>query len=99
MPSNQTSLIQRHSQKLYAVFCPIKILNLTHQAIIDRVKKMGKEFKKLMAENNYELVRSKKHLIWKHKILGGIITTPKTPSDWRALKNIQRDIRKQLRFA
>ena len=57
---------------------------------------MGKEIKKLMKENDYELVRSKKHLIWKHKIFGGMITTPKTPSDWRALKNVQRDIRRQL---
>ena len=57
---------------------------------------MGKEIKKLMKENDYELIRSKKHFIWKHKIFGGMITTPKTPSDWRALKNIQRDIRRQL---
>jgi len=99
MPFNQTSINQRHSQTLCAVFCPIKILNLTHQAINDGVKKMGKEIKKLMKENNYELVRAKKHLIWKHKVFGGMITTPKTPSDWRALKNIQRDIRNQLRTA
>tara|TARA_B100000575_G_scaffold265455_1_gene242025 strand:- start:93 stop:350 length:258 start_codon:yes stop_codon:yes gene_type:complete len=84
---------------LYASFCPLRTLNLTHQAITDGVKKMGKEIKKLMKENNYELVRSKRHLIWKHRIFGGMITTPKTPSDWRALKNIQRDIRNQLRFA
>jgi hypothetical protein len=85
MPFNQPSINQRHSQTLCAVFCPIKILNLTHQAINDGVKKMGKEIKK--------------HLIWKHKVFGGMITTPKTPSDWRALKNIQRDIRNQLRTA
>ena len=99
MKYTKTPLIQKQPQLLCASFCLLKTLNLTHQAINDGVKKMGKEIKKLMKENNYELVRAKKHLIWKHKVFGGMITTPKTPSDWRALKNIQRDIRNQLRTA
>ena len=57
---------------------------------------MGKEIKKRMKKNNYELVRSNKHLVWKHKIFGGTITTSKTPSCKFALKKIQQNINHQL---
>ena len=59
---------------------------------------MGKEIKKLMKKNNYELVRSNKHLVWKHKIFGGTITTSKTPSSRCALKEIQKNINHQLTY-
>ena len=52
---------------------------------------MNKELKKLMKENNFFLLRQKKHLVWKH-ISGGIVTTAKTPSCHRAFKNIVREI-------
>ena len=57
---------------------------------------MGKEIKKLTKKNNYQLVRSNKHLVWKHKVFGGTITTSKTPSCKFALKEIEKNIRHQL---
>jgi len=48
------------------------------------VKQLAKQF-------GYELRRQSKHLIWHHPITGAVVTTAKSPSDWRALRNIQRD--------
>jgi len=50
----------------------------------------------IMKVHQFTLKRSRgKHLIW-HHFSGATVTTAKTPSDHRALKNIQRDIRKEL---
>ncbi len=54
------------------------------------------QLKDLMKINQFTLKRSTgKHLIWKH-FGGATVTTAKTPSDHRALKNIERDIRRAL---
>ena len=53
-----------------------------------------KDIRKLMKNNKYFLFRMKKHAVWKHSITGKIITTPKTPSDIRTLKNIAKEIKK-----
>ena len=58
---------------------------------------MPKELKKLMKKNDFVIHRDKKHLIWKHTD-GAIIVTPKTPSDHRAIKNIMRDIKREVGF-
>ena len=60
---------------------------------------MTKELKKMMKQNDMELVRNKKHLIWKHKTLGFKVTTAKTPSDHRSLKNTMRDINRGYALA
>ena len=38
----------------------------------------------------YELKRQSSHLIWQHQITRAVVTTAKTPSDWRALRNIEK---------
>ena len=60
---------------------------------------MTKELKKMMKKNDMELVRQKKHLIWKHKTLGFLVTTPSTGSDHRGLKNTMRDIKRGYALA
>ena len=48
----------------------------------------------LAASYGYELIRRSRHLIWKHRITGRVVTTSRTPSDHRALKNIESYFRK-----
>lgn len=46
---------------------------------------------RLAKQFGYELRRKSKHLIWQHCQTGAVVTTSATPSDSRALRNIQRD--------
>jgi hypothetical protein len=48
------------------------------------VKQLAKQF-------GYELIRQSKHLIWQHCQTGAIVTTSKSPSDYRAIRNIEKD--------
>jgi len=58
---------------------------------------MNKEVKSLMINNDFYLLRSKKHAVWKHFPTGKIVTTAKTPrSVGNTLLNIQRDIRHEV---
>lgn len=50
-----------------------------------------KDITRLAAEFGFELRRQAKHLIWQHPITGAVVTTSRTPSDWRALRNIAKD--------
>jgi len=53
----------------------------------------------LMRASQFTLRRqSGKHLVWQHAS-GALVTTSKTASDHRALKNITRDIRRALATA
>jgi len=45
---------------------------------------------KLAKQFGYDLRRHSKHLVWRHCQTGAVVTTAATPSDWRALKNIQK---------
>jgi predicted RNA binding protein YcfA (HicA-like mRNA interferase family) len=45
---------------------------------------------RLAKEFGYELRRQSKHLIWKHIHTGAVVTTAASPSDWRALRNIEK---------
>ena len=55
---------------------------------------MNKDIKKVMVSNDFYLVRSKKHAIWRHSPTGVTVTTAKTPkSRGNALLQIKRDIR------
>jgi len=56
---------------------------------------MKKELKRLMKINDFTLERQKKHLFWRHKD-GAIVVTSKTASDYRALKNIASQIKKEV---
>jgi len=50
----------------------------------------------LMKLHSFTLKRSSgKHLVWQHAN-GAMVTTAKTASDHRALKNITRDIRRAV---
>lgn len=56
---------------------------------------MPKELKKLMKNNDFIVHRAKNHIIWRHRS-GARVVTPASPSDWRSLKNIKRDIKKEV---
>ncbi len=49
---------------------------------------------KLAAKYGLGLKRQRKHCVWEHLVSGCIVTTSKTISDSRALKNIESDFRK-----
>ena len=57
---------------------------------------MPKDLKKLMKKNDFVVTRMNKHIVWKHKETGAIVTTSKTPSCKFALKNIMKDIKKEV---
>ena len=58
--------------------------------------KFKKELNVLMLNNGFKLVRETKHLIWVNEGANVSISTSKTPSGVMAIKQIKRDIRRQL---
>lgn len=52
---------------------------------------IAREVRKLMEEAGFVLVRSNRHNVWKRGEV--MITTSITPSDYRALKNIKKQIK------
>ena len=66
--------------------------------------KSTREVSKMMKKNGFELIRSKKHLVFAHKGTGARIATSATASDWRTMKNLQTTINRvvahqQMRLA
>ena len=62
--------------------------------------KLKKQLCKLMKNNNYSIIRQKKHYVWGHDYLNcHNIVTSKTPSDLRVLKNVQKQINHSLSLA
>ena len=59
-------------------------------------QKYWKELNVLMLNNGFKLARETKHLIWKNDDVNVSISTSKTPSGVMAIKQIKRDIRRQL---
>lgn len=54
------------------------------------------QFAKYALSKGFELLRSSgKHNIWKHPS-GAQITSPKTTSDWRSIKNFQAELKSRL---
>jgi len=53
------------------------------------------DVKKLCESHGFKLMREKKHFIWKHPS-GVVLTTARSPSDRRALTNIDRRIKRLL---
>ena len=58
--------------------------------------KFKKELNVLMLNNGFKLARETKHLVWKNEGANVSISTSKTPSGVMAIKQIKRDIRRQL---
>lgn len=48
---------------------------------------------RLASQYGFTLKRSRSHCIWVHAITHKVVTTGKTPSDRRVLKNIERNFR------
>jgi len=49
-----------------------------------------------MKKNDFEVIRNKKHIVWKHKGNGALVTTSSTPSNKNAIKMIMKDIKKEV---
>ena len=58
--------------------------------------KFNKEVKVLMLNNGFKLARGNKHLVWRNSEANVSISTSKTPSGVMAIKQIKRQIRRQL---
>ena len=58
--------------------------------------KFKKELKVLMLNNGFKLARDNKHLVWVNEGANVSISTSKTPSGVMAIKQIKRQIRRQL---
>ena len=61
-----------------------------------RSQTFKKDLKVLMLNNGFKLARENKHLIWVNEGANVSISTSKTPSGVMAIKQIKRDIRRQL---
>jgi predicted RNA binding protein YcfA (HicA-like mRNA interferase family) len=61
------------------------------------MKDTNKEIFKLAKLYGYILARQAKHLIFKHPN-GAVLVTSKSTKDRRALRNTEREIRKQLKL-
>ena len=59
-------------------------------------QKYWKELNVLMLNNGFKLARETKHLVWVNDDVNVSISTSKTPSGVMAIKQIKRDIRRQL---
>ena len=59
---------------------------------------MKKDLMKLMKKNNFMVIRMNNHIKWKHKLCGVIITTPKTPSCSKTIKNTKSLIKKRVGY-
>ena len=49
---------------------------------------------KLAQDYGFGLKRQRKHMVWQHVVSGYIVTTSKTCSDSRALRNIESNFKK-----
>jgi len=59
--------------------------------------KYKKQIFKIMNENNFELIRQNKHMVWQHRACGKIVVTACTPSlPDLAVKKVKCDIRRVL---
>ena len=58
--------------------------------------KFKKELNVLMLNNGFKLARDNKHLVWVNDDVNVSISTSKTPSGVMAIKQIKRQIRRQL---
>jgi len=59
---------------------------------------MKKDLMKLMKKNNFTVIRMTNHIKWKHKWCGVTITTSKTPSCSKTIKNTKSLIKKKVGY-
>ena len=59
---------------------------------------MKKDLMKLMKKNNFTIIRITNHIVWKHKWSDEKITTAKTPSCSRTIKNTKSLIKKKVGY-
>jgi hypothetical protein len=52
------------------------------------------ELLELAAHHGFELIRCRRHWIWRHQATGAVVCTSGSPSDFRALRQIERDMRR-----
>lgn len=71
------------------------IPNATVSSLTCLVIMRQQDVKKLVQGYGFKLIRQKKHFIWKHPS-GLVLTTAQSPSDRRALSNIDKRIRRML---
>lgn len=55
---------------------------------------INKDAISLIKSYGYELIREKKHFVFKHKISNQTFVCSKTASDRRSLRNIERDLKR-----
>jgi len=55
-----------------------------------------KEIQRLMIANNFEMIRKRKHAVYKHRDTGRIVTVSLTPSDRKAIYNIRATVKRVL---
>lgn len=55
---------------------------------------INKKALELIRSYGYELAREKKHFVFKHSKTGQTFVCSKTASDYRSLRNIERDLKK-----
>lgn len=55
---------------------------------------ISKEVMALIKSYGYEMVRQKKHFVFKHATSGQVFVCSKSASDYRSLRNIERDLKK-----
>jgi hypothetical protein len=51
---------------------------------------------RLAASLGFELIRARRHAVWRHQLTGALVITSSTPSDRQALRNIERDLRRAI---
>jgi hypothetical protein len=51
---------------------------------------------RLAASLGFELIRRRRHAVWRHQLTGALVITSSTPSDRQALRNIERDLRRAI---
>jgi hypothetical protein len=51
---------------------------------------------RLAASLGFELIRARRHAVWRHQLTGALVITSSTPSDRQALRNIERDLRRAV---
>ena len=55
---------------------------------------INKKALELIRSYGYQLIREKKHFVFKHQTTGRVFVCSKSASDHRALRNIERDLKK-----
>ena len=51
---------------------------------------------RLAASLGFELIRARRHAIWRHQLSGVVVITSSTPSDRHAIRNIEREMRRAI---